>query len=200
MITFSINMNHPLIIYGLAVALAIIFGFFCFKLFQFKRYVVATISGIISLFLSYAIFTSRNIEYSNLDNSGNSVYTNEETSGNSEQYISNENQMKNNEISIDEYIIQNNFTINGGGSVSFTAHSSTNGTVTIQGGRALLEGLYKIEGNRIFISELRAIDGYFDASNNNGSYGTISMSNNGDLSGYLQSGQDYTKIILKPIN
>lgn len=98
------------------------------------------------------------------------------------------------------YLRSNKFTINGGGTVSFDFHSKMNGNIRITGGKAELLGTFvMVSDQKIKISNLSAVRGVFDASNNSGTSGYIYLSEDGTLSGRIGNRNDSRDIILRPI-
>ena len=95
-----------------------------------------------------------------------------------------------NSSELDEFLTDNNFSLNGNGRVVF----DRNNNVNIYGGRADLRGTYSTSNGSVRISSLQAISGYFDASNNNGSRGSFSVDCNGDMSGNLHAGGEYKSV------
>lgn len=91
----------------------------------------------------------------------------------------------------------NSFYLGDRGSVSFLkrfnyeSESWVEGNVVINGGIGSnrLEGTWRILGNnQIFLDEIIVTGGMFDASRNKGSYGTLKINCDGDLSGFLTDG------------
>lgn len=98
--------------------------------------------------------------------------------------------------SLKEYLTQNTFYLNGNASVTFTFSSYSNqGTIRISGGRANLQGQCEIINDVIYIENLIAVSGIFDASNNSGSFGSLYLSNDGSLNGSLQDKNGNTRNI-----
>ena len=95
-----------------------------------------------------------------------------------------------NSSELDEFLTDNNFSLNGNGRVVF----DRNNNVYIYGGRADLRGTYRTSSGSVRISSLQAVSGYFDASNNNGSSGSFSVDCNGNMNGNLYSGGEYRSV------
>lgn len=91
---------------------------------------------------------------------------------------------------LQEFITDNNFSLNGNGRVVF----DRNNNVYVYGGRADLRGTYRATKGSVRISSLQAVSGYFDASNNSGSSGSFSVDCNGDMTGNLYSGGEYRSV------
>lgn len=96
-----------------------------------------------------------------------------------------------------KYLTKTNFNINGNGSVYFskTFDYSSNmwkeGKVTISGGGQSVSGMYSIIGkNTVYLEDVMAVSGIYDASNNNGSSGAFTMDCEGNLSGSLSDGNN----------
>lgn len=93
------------------------------------------------------------------------------------------------------HLKNNRFSLNGNGNVSFSINSlknrsqKTTGTIIVSGGRATLQGEISILNDYSFmVFNLQAVDGYFDASTNNGSSGVFYLQSNGNLDGKLSAG------------
>ena len=102
------------------------------------------------------------------------------------------------DFSFYDYLISNSFTLNGNGYVKFSPQNKTKGTIIIKGGRADLHGYYTIGVNSVSITDLKAVYGNFDASNNNSSNGTLYLKDNGNIEGSIYSGANSSKLILIP--
>lgn len=96
-----------------------------------------------------------------------------------------------------DYLTGHNFNIEGNGSVSFSktfdyaSNQWKESTITISGNGSTVKGNYSIiGGNTIYIDELIAVSGMFDASRNNGSSGTFTLDCNGNLKGSLTDGNN----------
>jgi|TARA_B110000261_G_C13075717_1_gene353928 hypothetical protein len=99
-----------------------------------------------------------------------------------------------NSSELDEFLTKNSFSVNGNGRVVF----DRNNNVYINGGRADLRGTYSTSSGNVRISNLQAVSGYFDPSNNNGSSGRFSVDCNGNMNGNLYSGgQSRSVLIIK---
>lgn len=158
------------------------------------KLIVIIFAVAILLFLFFAI-----IDKSHPNNSANNESTNNnnvdiEATNKSESSTENFNDIQ----SINNYITNNNFTINGNANVRFSQSSNANGIVTINGGRDDLQGQYNIRGSIIYIYELKAISGDFDASINRGSSGAFRINKNGEIEGTLSSGQEYRNVVFTP--
>jgi len=81
------------------------------------------------------------------------------------------------------YITKNSpFTLGSSGRVSF----SSNSQITLSGSGKTLYGTWNVSmGNVIRINNLKVVSGSFDASNNYGVSGSLSIDCNGDISGNL---------------
>jgi hypothetical protein len=95
------------------------------------------------------------------------------------------------------------FKLGGSGTVEFTKTFSyerdswVENKITILGGRARLEGNWKvIGGSKIRVSNLIATNGTFDASRDNGSGGVLTINCNGDIEGMLSDSNGNRKDIL----
>jgi len=102
------------------------------------------------------------------------------------------------EFSFNDYLINNSFSLNGNGYVKFSPHNKTRGTIIIKGGRADLQGTYSIGSNSVRITNLKAIYGNFDASNNNSSSGILYLKDNGNIEGSIYAGSNSSQLILIP--
>lgn len=100
----------------------------------------------------------------------------------------------NNDSNIKSHLQNNTFSVNGNGSVYFSINSKRygetkhTGTITVRGGRATLQGDISIlDDSSILIYNFRAVDGYYDASINEGSTGVFYLNSSGDLYGKLSA-------------
>lgn len=128
-------------------------------------------------------------------NKENSETNNSSYQSNNETYNVNEEKSPCNfdESEMYDFLTSNSFTLNGNGRVEFY-----NNEIGIYGGRADLRGSFKIVNSTIKISNLQAVSGYFDASNNNGSNGSLYVNCDGNISGSLYSGGESISVnILK---
>lgn len=97
-----------------------------------------------------------------------------------------------NSSELDDFLTKNSFSVNGNGSVVF----DRNNNVYIRGGRADLRGTYSTSSGNVKISNLQAVSGYFDPSNNNGSSGRFSIDCNGNMNGNLYSGGKSRSVLI----
>ncbi len=95
------------------------------------------------------------------------------------------------------------FDLGNSGTVYFTKRFSyeynkwVEDKITISGGRARLEGDWKIiSGNRIRVSNMSATSGMFDASRNGDTSGIFTIKCNGDIEGVLKDTNGNRKEIL----
>lgn len=103
--------------------------------------------------------------------------------------------------SIYEHLMENTFTLNGGGSVSFNfIGGRTSGNIRIAGGRADLMGTFQISSaDMVEIRDLKALSGMFDASNNSGTFGTLYFYEDGTLRGTIGDYNQSRDITLEPM-
>lgn len=117
-------------------------------------------------------------------------------------YASNEgsdvNQASN--ANLPEYLNGNQFALNGGGTVYFDFVGGFNtGNIRVTGGRAELLGTFTVLSSRkLKISNLKAVNGEFDASNNSGSNGIFKLYGNGNIGGTLFGRGGSRSVILSP--
>lgn len=104
-----------------------------------------------------------------------------------------------------EYLTSTNFNINGNGSVNFSksydyaSKQWTEGVVTISGGGQGVSGKYSISGiNSIYLKDVIATSGSYDASNNNGSSGLFILNCDGSMTGTLSDGNNYREYTFFP--
>lgn len=109
-----------------------------------------------------------------------------------------------NSAALFDFLVENTFTLNGNGRISFNKTFDygkdrwVEGKVRISGGRATLSGDYKIvSGSRIYIDNLMANSGTFEASRNNGSSGYFEINCSGDLEGVLSDGNNRKDVVFK---
>ena len=137
-------------------------------------------------------------EWKIIDN-GNSV-SNYEESYNESDYSSQSSSSNKCNLTSNEffdYLVNTSFNINGNGNVIFSkrfdymANSWVEGEFTISGNGSRVRGSYSILGsNQVYIDNVIAISGNYDASNNTDSYGYFELNCDGDLKGSLSDGNN----------
>jgi hypothetical protein len=105
------------------------------------------------------------------------------------------------EVALPDHLIENTFTLNGGGSVSFNfIGGRTSGNIRISGGRADLMGTFQIaSADMVEVRDLKAVSGMFDASNNSGTFGSLYFYEDGTLRGTIGDLNESRDITLEPI-
>jgi hypothetical protein len=103
-------------------------------------------------------------------------------------------------MTLDKHLRSNTFTLNGGGSVSFNfTNGNTSGTMRVSGGRADLLGKFTITSSSMLkVEDLKAVTGMFDASNNEGSFGTFYYNSDGTLTGSIGNYRESRDVTLAP--
>jgi hypothetical protein len=108
----------------------------------------------------------------------------------------NEYNINQEKVSLKDHLTRNTFSINNNGTVIFRFNSYSNiGSISINGGGATLAGQCEVINDILYVKDLGAVSGNFDASNNRGSSGMLYLSKDGSLSGSLHDGNGNSRNI-----